>query len=128
MSKKESTPKKSKSRHPAIFKKKVVEEYRMGIFTEAELCEKYELEAKQLRAWNRWYQHTYLNPFYQQKMQKKAEEEATITQLKKELAATHKRLEAAELRVTLLEKLIRVSEKALGISLKKNFGDKPFPK
>lgn len=113
-----------KPKYSASLKAEAISAYRMGIYTQAEICEIYQITPQLLGNWNRWYQTTYLNPFYQQKMKKEAEEKETIKQLKEELEGLHQQLKDARLRITILEKLIQVAEKGLGISLKKNFGSR----
>jgi len=113
-----------KSKFPEEVKVKAVNQYRFGELTEEEILEEYQINREQLRRWNSWYQRTWLNPFYQQKMKKKEEEKQNIVQLRKELEATEKQLQDARLRIETLEHLIRISERELGISLKKSFGKK----
>jgi uncharacterized protein (DUF433 family) len=111
-----------KSRFPEEVKVKAVSDYRFDELTEEEILEKYQITRERLKEWNRWYQRTWLNPFYQQRMKKKEEEKENIVQLKKELEGTLKQLQDERLRVETLERLIKISERELGISLKKSFG------
>lgn len=117
-----------KPRFPASLKRKIVQEYRVGMFTQAEICDRYQISPMQLGIWNRWYEHTYLNPYYKQAMKNREKQKDDIKRLKREADELYKLLNEARLSNEVLEQLIRVADRELGISLKKNFGSKRLPK
>ena len=108
------------------FRWHVVELYRLGIVSEAQILAELKISRTSLRVWNRAYQHYRLRRYYPKfkyprRMKKKSD---GLAQLKQQLADTQKQLQHEKLKREALEMMINIAEQELKIPIRKKSGPK----
>lgn len=108
------------------FRWKVIELYRLGLVSEAQILAELKISRTSLRIWNRAYQRYRLRRYYPKpkhprRMKKKIDE---VVLLKKQLADTQKLLQEEKLKREALETVITIAERELKIPIRKKSGPK----
>lgn len=108
------------------FRWQVVELYRLGLVSEAQIVAELKTSLISLRVWNRAYQRYRLRRYYPNPkrrwfMKTEAEE---ITRLKLQLAQTEKLLQDEKLKREAAETMITIAENEFKIAIRKKSGTK----
>lgn len=116
----------------SAFRWHVIELYRLGLVSEAQILAELKISRNSLRVWNRAYQRYRLRRYYPKPnysrlkfprllMKKKTDE---IARLKQQLADTQKLLQQERLKREALETVITIAEQELKIPIRKKSGPK----
>ena len=98
---------------PGVFRRHVVELYRLGLVSESQILTELKISRSLLKVWNRWYQRYRLKRFYppfrQSRIMKNSNDELAL--LKEQLAQTEKLLQQEKLKREALDTMITIAEK-----------------
>lgn len=111
---------------PGVFRRHVVELYRLGLVSESQILTELKISRSLLKNWNRFYQRYRLNRFYPPikpipTMKNPTDE---IALLREQLAQTEKLLQQEKLKREALDMMINIAEKEFKIPIRKKSGPK----
>lgn len=113
-----------RKKYSVPFKKKLVQEYLVGLKTPAAIFEEYGVRAGLLHQWHSWYHEHFVHRSNDTGKMKTRKTKAALTalEMEQELARTRAQLEEEKLKVLALEHLIKLAREHHGIDLKKSTG------